>query len=343
MSTDSAVPELSLPPVPPAIQALLTANVNLLVIETVFPTLLVPIAVGLFLFSTPELRRKPVFILNIIAIVLGLLLGSIAVYCQTGAASGRLGPTELITVQTCLYFLIPICVQCILLIRIIAVYPPYSLSWTRGVLIYGTLGAIMVARIINVSFSFHKIDEAARRLRNWEAVGHIAWVLPNSRVEWILQLFYDVFASMLFLLRLHRGNVFRARAQTENGVVTTGRKWSYAARLRALFWIALSNFVLPVIFNVALLIMVYSGVNDIRGADVVMVNPYMEIVGVLLATLVCSGTQWGDVAIHPAREDPISLENCNYPTDSLPSIKFASSSRLTSQGQPDVSGGRATV
>ncbi len=94
MSSDPEVPELSLPPVPPAIQALLTANVNLLVIETVFPTLLVPIAAGLFLFSTPELRRKPVFILNIVAIVLGLLLGSIAVYCQVRACL-FLGPVAL--------------------------------------------------------------------------------------------------------------------------------------------------------------------------------------------------------------------------------------------------------
>ncbi|RPD76870.1 hypothetical protein L226DRAFT_459885 [Lentinus tigrinus ALCF2SS1-7] len=336
MSVSTETTELSLPPVPPAIQSLLTSNVNLLVIETVFPTLLVPIAFGLFLFSTPELRKKPVFILNIFAIVLGLLLGSIAIYCQAGAASGKLAPTEFITVQTCLYFLIPICVQSILLVRIVAVYPPYTLSWTRKILIYGTLGAIMVARIINVSFSFHKINEAARRLRDWEAVGHIAWVLPNSRVEWFLQLFYDVIASMLFLLRLRHGNVFKAKVYTDNGIVTTG---SYTARLRALFWLALSNFVLPVIFNIALLIMVYTGVDDIRGADVVMVNPYMEIVGVLLATLVCSsGTQWGNVEIHPAREDPVSLEHC--PTESLPSIKFAASNGLTSQVND---GGRGAV
>ena len=77
-----ALSEASLPPIPPAIQALLSANVNLLVVDTVFPTLLVPIAIGLFLFSTPELRRKPIFILNVVAILLGLIFGSIAIYSQ---------------------------------------------------------------------------------------------------------------------------------------------------------------------------------------------------------------------------------------------------------------------
>ena len=72
----------SLPPLPPSIHKLLAGNVNLLVVETVFPTLLVPITIGLFVFSTPKLRRKPVFILNIVAMVLGLVLGGISIYTQ---------------------------------------------------------------------------------------------------------------------------------------------------------------------------------------------------------------------------------------------------------------------
>ena len=82
MSSTPEIPEPSFPPIPPAIQKLLAANVNLLVVETVFPTLLIPIAIGLFAFSTPELRRKPVFILNIVALILGLILGDVSVYTQ---------------------------------------------------------------------------------------------------------------------------------------------------------------------------------------------------------------------------------------------------------------------
>lgn len=111
-------------------------------------------------------------------------------------------------------------------------------------------------------------------------------------------------ASALFLLRLRWGRTFKFR---ESEVVTSGQRCmlickyllytanycpqlgSYPARLRALFWIALSNFVLPVIFNIVELIMIFSGVGYIPGADIMMVTPYMEIIGVLLATLMCSG------------------------------------------------------
>ena len=82
MSSTPDFPLQSLPPIPPSIHKLLAGNVNLLVVETVFPTLLVPITIGLFVFSTPKLRRKPVFILNIVAMVLGLVLGGISIYTQ---------------------------------------------------------------------------------------------------------------------------------------------------------------------------------------------------------------------------------------------------------------------
>ena len=98
---------------------------------------------------------------------------------------------------------------------------------------------------------------------------------------------------------------------------------------------------LPVIFNLADLIMVFAGVGYIPGADIMMVNPYMEIFGVLLATLVCSGTQWEKVKLHPAGEVPVLLGDC--PDQSMPSIKFASSDWLASQVQSNVYDGRATT
>ncbi|RPD58594.1 hypothetical protein L227DRAFT_576978 [Lentinus tigrinus ALCF2SS1-6] len=343
--SSSANPGLSgasLPPIPPEFQALLTANVNLLIIDTVFPVLLVPIGIGLFLFSTPELRRKPIFILNVVSIILGLAFGSIAIYSQAVNASGRAVPTQYLNAIIGFYILIPICVQCILLLRIVAVYPPYALSLIRRILIYGTLGAILIARVINAGIGLHKLAQDAERTRDWEVIGHLSWILPNSRVEWFLQLFYDLLASMLFLLRIRQSNVFKPKDYESGPVATAGKKWSYAARLRALFWIALSNLIIPVIFNIAVLIMVYTGVDFIRGGDVVMVNPYVEIIGVLLATLVCSsGTQWGNVAIHSAHEDPVILGHGH--ALSMPSMKFTSVSGPTSQVHSNVNDGSVTV
>ena len=64
---------------PPPLQAEFDGIVDLLIVETVFPTLLVPIAVCLFMFTKPEIQRKPVFILNVFSIMFGLVFGGIAI------------------------------------------------------------------------------------------------------------------------------------------------------------------------------------------------------------------------------------------------------------------------
>ena len=64
---------------PQALQTQFDGIVDLLIVETVFPTLLIPIAVCLFMFTRPEIQRKPVFILNVLSIMFGLVFGGIAV------------------------------------------------------------------------------------------------------------------------------------------------------------------------------------------------------------------------------------------------------------------------
>lgn len=54
--------------------------VDMLIVGTFFPALLVPIGAVMFIFSTPQLRRRPVFILNVLAIVSALGLGGIIIY-----------------------------------------------------------------------------------------------------------------------------------------------------------------------------------------------------------------------------------------------------------------------
>ncbi|RDX46050.1 hypothetical protein OH76DRAFT_1485832 [Lentinus brumalis] len=64
-------------PLPAALQAEFDAIVN--VLETVFPTVLIPLAICLFMFTKPEIQRKPIFILNVLSIMLGLVFGGIAI------------------------------------------------------------------------------------------------------------------------------------------------------------------------------------------------------------------------------------------------------------------------
>ncbi len=64
--------------------------------------------------------------------------------------------------------------------------------------------------------------------------------------------------------------------------------------LEALFWIAVSNFVIPVMLSIAQLVMIWISRNIMIVAPICMVNIYVEIIGVLLATIWANRSQWRD-------------------------------------------------
>ena len=64
--------------------------------------------------------------------------------------------------------------------------------------------------------------------------------------------------------------------------------------LEALFWIAVSNFVIPVMLSIAQLVMIWTSRNIMIVAPICMVNIYVEIIGVLLATIWANRSQWRD-------------------------------------------------
>ena len=64
--------------------------------------------------------------------------------------------------------------------------------------------------------------------------------------------------------------------------------------LEALFWIAVSNFFIPVMLSITQLIMIWTSKNIMVVAPICMVNIYVEIIGVLLATIWANGSQWRD-------------------------------------------------
>ena len=62
--------------------------------------------------------------------------------------------------------------------------------------------------------------------------------------------------------------------------------------LEALFWIAVSNFVIPVVLSIAQLVVLWVSQNIFIVAPIMIVNIYVEIIGVLLATVWAVGSQW---------------------------------------------------
>ena len=76
------------------VEAVIT-GLQYLLLTTVLSSFLIPTAVVLFVFSTPVLRRQPIFILNVCAIGLGLIQGMVYMYVTvSGCTSFSFPRTE---------------------------------------------------------------------------------------------------------------------------------------------------------------------------------------------------------------------------------------------------------
>ncbi|KAM5531173.1 hypothetical protein V8D89_015143 [Ganoderma adspersum] len=270
-------------------------GLKMLLIATVFSSFLVPSAVVLFVFSTPALRRRPHFILNLCAIALGLTQGIMFIYVTTMEFQLEPPSPTLISVMTALCIVGPICVQTILFLRVLAVYPPHQQSPAVRVGMYGPAIAMKLARVVNAAYLLYMVQRGSGAKT---IVGQSAavWNSPFAKSELSLQLV--VYVSTLFLLKIHTGVKFSEKQrQHSSDPGLTLSQGSYGARLRTLFWIALSNFVFPVIFDVAQLILIFRDRNYIEGSYVVIVNSYVSILGVLFSTIWASGaTRLGEVS-----------------------------------------------
>ncbi|KAI1795277.1 hypothetical protein LXA43DRAFT_1108278 [Ganoderma leucocontextum] len=291
----SANQTTSAPTAPPGGISTVASAVDMLIVGTFFPALLVPIAAVLFFFSTPKLRPRPLFILNVLAIVFALGLGGIIIYnVKVGILLQPLDPGFALA-QTVLLFAVPMLTQSILVIRVFAVYPPPLLSWSRIFLIYTPIVALKVARVVNiVIFVIHINDNIKNNPFGGLDAGPVSWSLPYAKVEWFLQVFDDSYVSCLFLLRLREGRKLAIRTEPQVSVVTNRRirtspsRTLSAARIKALFWIAVFNFVFPVLFNIAQLILIFNDRNFVHGTMVQFANNFLLVTSVLFATIWCS-------------------------------------------------------
>ena len=97
-----------------------------------------------------------------------------------------------------LVFFIPTFVQSILLVRVLAVYPPRRLPWSRIFTIYTPIVLIKTARLINQCFLAVNMVKATRGtpLGGLES-GPVIWRQPYARVGWFLQIFDDTYVLLL--------------------------------------------------------------------------------------------------------------------------------------------------
>ncbi|KAJ6623566.1 hypothetical protein B0H10DRAFT_2010538 [Mycena sp. CBHHK59/15] len=324
MSTTSLVP----PPLPPGLTyvAALPPSLNMLMIGTVWSSMLVPMLIALLLFSTKELRRKPIFILNVVSVLMGIAMGILNAWLEfkTMLSPDQTIPTNSFVAMGCLTVGIPIFVESILVIRLLAVYPPARTSRLLLWSIFGPLFIIKVARVVNAVIFMVEYAKLARQFPNPIEAGQVTWHKPGEKIEWFLQVFDNTAASLLFLKRLQWGKSFASLSGSAN--TTSSKRMSYATKLKTLFWISLSNFVFPVLLSIIQLVFRFRDPSYLDGTYVFLTNNYVEIVGVLLATVWAAGTQWTDgTSTDPA---PVSIASIQFrKNDSTPVDSFGLSTR----------------
>ncbi|EJF60337.1 hypothetical protein DICSQDRAFT_147987 [Dichomitus squalens LYAD-421 SS1] len=276
----------SLPSPPPGFTpiAVIRPSLHVLLIGTILPAMLVPILIILFVFSTPDLRRKPVFMFNVIVIMLGIAIGIFHIYGQYLTMLSEPVSKAYNVAAAFLFELAPTMADFVLLLRVYAVYPPHRLSPVTRSAIYGPLVLMKVARLVNMIMYGVNMGTTTEPV----AAEFRAWATPEAKIAWFLQTFDNTFTSILFLSRLIQGQ----KNNSQLTIASSSRSAdSYLSRLRTLFWIATSNFVFPVILNIIQLICAFRDANFNDGINIYLINVYVQIIGAPLATIWSIGTQ----------------------------------------------------
>ncbi|KAF9487796.1 hypothetical protein BDN71DRAFT_1404265 [Pleurotus eryngii] len=315
---DSSAPNSFAPP-PPGLNYIeaIRPSVTMLMIGSVWSAVLVPLLCVLFFFSTKDLRRKPIFILNVCSILLGIAMGLLN---GVKAILTPLVPqpeSNFITFAS-LVVAIPIFVESILVLRLMAVYPWKTTPLATHLAIFTPLFLLKIARVTNAIVFIVQYKSLAQGVNNPIASGQKSWrTEPGQKIEWFLQVVDNSVTSGLFLLRLQGGKKLAGMS----GRVQSGSKLSsYSRRLKGLFWISVSNFVFPVFLSLCQLIFIFRDPDYLKGTYIFLTNDYVEIVGVLLATVWQAGTHWADDNSAPRST-----------VSSLPTVRFRSAATSREQ------------
>ncbi|EPQ61378.1 hypothetical protein GLOTRDRAFT_135844 [Gloeophyllum trabeum ATCC 11539] len=266
------------PPPPPGTNYLQTiqAEVDNVLVAHTFTVLYVPLFIALLWFSTPRSRRQVSFVLNVISILLAF---SVGVVIDIYAVTSLTNPTKPLSASWTIAIGVlgifqSILVDTILLARLFVVYPWRITSNPRRLLIFGLPIALKLARIANLIVYIKLLADAASRHQSIE----LLITAPYLKVEWFLQLADNLFASVAFLAKL--------RPHIRGG--SLGRK------LKTLFYIAVSNFVIPVIFSLVQIIFLYRSKDYQALNSIICVNTSVAVIGVVFATV------WAGVERHGA-------------------------------------------
>lgn len=270
----------------------LSHSLAFILISGIFSAILLPLLGLLFALSTPHSRSTPIFILDVVAICLGIVVGGLCIHLsieQIITPSVATNTTEDFAFNAlCIWM--PWITEAVLLLRVIVVFRPTLYARVRNaVLLLAFPVVVKLARAaINVIYlvqwsRFTKFTSISSVNPRALAVCDL-WIVE---VSWILELLDNGYISGLFLWRLG-SHVY----QFSNVRLASGES-RFIRKLKTLFWIASTNFVFPLIFGVCQVVILFTG-DIVVGSSIKMANTYVAIVSTVLATI------WASTGSHQA-------------------------------------------
>ncbi|RPD58605.1 hypothetical protein L227DRAFT_612712 [Lentinus tigrinus ALCF2SS1-6] len=276
------------PMVPSSVASLRPGEgLKLLLIGTVFSSFLVPVVIVLLYFSDTSLRRRPVFILSFLSVFLGMVEGAVTIRIFSEFivnSDSAISPT-LLTAFSSFVFLVPPCVQSILLFRVISGCSSRLLSLRTTVALCSPMVVMKGARVPIAAILLVRLHNAA----NTERVLDTTFV----QVLWILQLFDDMYASTLLVMRPSCLN----------------RSWTLPRLdVQKIMRIALASFAVPILLDIAQIVQAFLDLRFAASMYIPLANGYVQIVCVLFATVWATQDQ-GELISASKHDSEAALRN----------------------------------
>ncbi|KAJ7732258.1 hypothetical protein B0H14DRAFT_2479696 [Mycena olivaceomarginata] len=289
------------PPIPTALVApiidgfvhAIRPAITFILIATVFGSMLVPLLILLFALSNPYTRRKPIFILNVLSVSLGIIAAGLVIHLMVKSILSPFAGIN--TTGTLAYIILemwkPWFAEAVLLLRIAIVFPRSKLP----VLLVFPI-TIKTARVVlDIIFSV----QWAKRLSSSDPGNN--FVVLNALPDWLLrtvfflELFDNLYISSLFLWKLRSQRQSRLAAGSAiESVAPNNSKQSYTSKLQGLFWIATTNFVFPLILGIIQIVTIFVGNDAVLSTSFQMTNTYVIIMSTVFATIWSSTTSFQD-------------------------------------------------
>lgn len=191
------------PPPPPGLNGIEAIKLSLYSILVVTPlgAVLVPLIITLFVFTPPQSRRNPIFVLNIFACCSGIIEAALNAALQTIQMIFPLRPVSIALLTSVVAFALvsPVFIDSILLLRILAFYPISITPKRTLAAIFAFPLAIKCARFIVVVTYLCIFVQKTRTSSSVFAAAESIWPKnPFILSEWTMQMMDNAYAVLPF-------------------------------------------------------------------------------------------------------------------------------------------------